>query len=127
LIVYAHHEIGWLSHVFNLYEAFSILANHLASPLPTSPIWQQLITSRPSALSLLASQERLHPTINNHSLISNLLSSRNREVRHSALVFILGQFRHPFSKHLLEWLVAIDREEIELSNEREVKRVFTSI
>lgn len=99
-----------------------MLSHHLTSSLPCSPIWQQLITSRPSVLSLIAAQGK--PS---NSLMIDLLSSRNREVRHRALTYIQDQFQHAFSKQLLEWLEVIDREEIELSNEREVKRIFTNI
>ena len=54
LIIYSHHEIGWLSHIFNIYEAFVLLNNHLGLNLNReSCIWDRLIISRPSALKLL--------------------------------------------------------------------------
>lgn len=88
IILYAHHEIGWLSHVFNIYEAFAILTQHLEQTIQPSSLWDELITSRPSALTILSAKGRFDGASSNNQLISNLLSSRNREVRYSSLLVV---------------------------------------
>lgn len=95
IIVYSHHEIGWLSHIFNVYEAFALLQQHLAptnsDPIPSS-VWDQLIISRPSALAILSSKGYFSESSPNSNLLSNLLSSRNREVRHQSLLIVSSRF-----------------------------------
>jgi hypothetical protein len=114
IIVYAHHEIGWLSHIFNVYEAFTLLAQHLGTALQDEAVWDQLIISRPSALEILSAKGRLDASSSNRPLIANLLSSRNREVRHSALAIIATQLDHQFSRSMIAWLMAIDQSVIDL-------------
>jgi len=60
IILYAHHEIGWLSHIFNIYESFTLLEQHLQVSLQaSSSVWDHLIISRPSALAMLSAKGRL--------------------------------------------------------------------
>jgi hypothetical protein len=76
---------------------------------------------------MLSAKGRLSGSSADKALIVNLLSSRNREVRHSALEIVVSQFSRPFCAQLLNGLLDIDSDVIDLENEREVKRAFCNI
>lgn len=121
IVVYSHHEISWLSHAFNLFQAYSLLFLHIQNlsslPLPPAPVlWNQLLVTRPSAIPLLQAS-----TPQDVPLLLTLLTSRHREVRHHALLIL--QAKYPVSP-ILTLLQEIDQEDIDLENERDVKRKF---
>jgi hypothetical protein len=95
IILYSHHEIGWLSHIFNVFESFCLLFQHIAnisiynnSKIANS-FWNELIISRPSAITILRQSGYLSSKNRNNKLLLNLLSSRNREVRYHSLGVIV--------------------------------------
>lgn len=77
-------------------------------------LWDDLIVSRPSALSILSSKGLMSGL--QSARLTELLSSRNREVRLSCLQTLSSQLQQTHEVALLEFLLFIDANQINLDN-----------